>query len=147
MSLPTNLNDITSEVPASALSPQHTPVPTPQQFHEVLMSCIPYELRKYFDTGYNFYKSSDNNDMVFIKNILLLFSLFQKTATSDAAVEVEKQDLINDNIDTIVKNFENSLKSHENILNILKINKKVFDARKLFMIIIGYAISNIQKSN
>lgn len=147
MQLPSNINSITTEVPASSLTPQKPAPLDSSKLLESISNSLPIDLKKYFDLGFNFYKLSNDDDIVFIKNLLLLCMTFYKTVLKDSSIEAEKQEAVNENLEVIFKNLENSLKIHDSMLNILKINKKVFDARKLFMIIIGYAISNVQKSS
>jgi len=142
-----SIEAITTEVASSPLNPQKPPVLDTAKLLDTVSDAVPSDLKKYFDLGFNFYKSSNNDDATFIKNVFYLYTTFIKNTLKESYVEVEKQDIINENLDNICKSFESSMKLYDNFLTILKINKKVFDARKLFLIIIGYAISNVQKSN
>lgn len=146
MQLPESIDKITTEVKPSQLGLPTHPTFNQERFFECINEIMPFELRKYFDRGFNFYKLSDYTDKTFIKNLIALIFDFYKSLLADAKdIDIEKIELIKSNLDAVLKNFENGLDMHDNLLSGLKIDKKTFDAKKLFMIIIGYAIQNIKK--
>lgn len=142
-----SIDAITTVKPATSLDAPPAQKFDADKFFQCIQEIIPFELRKYFDLGFNFYKTSNNDDITFLKNVMHLFVNFYSNILKDTTVEVEKQQAMIQSLEAIFKNFENNLSIHNNLVTALKIDKKVFDARKLFMIIIGYGISNIKKSS
>ena len=142
-----SIDAITTVKPATSLDAPPAQIFDADKFFQCIQEIIPFELRKYFDLGFNFYKTSNNDDITFLKNVMHLFVNFYSNILKDTTVEVEKQQAMIQSLEAIFKNFENNLGIHNNLVTALKIDKKVFDARKLFMIIIGYGISNIKKSS
>jgi len=147
MELPDSINSITESKRASSITPIQGLSFNAEKFFDCINEIIPIELRKYFDRGYNFFKLSNKNDLTFIKTIFYLYSDFYKESLRQSSVDIEKQEAAIQNLDLIFKNIENNFEMFNSFLENLKIDKKTFDINKIFMIIIGYAISNIRKFN
>lgn len=147
MQIPNSIDSLTTEKPATSLDFSKAQAFNTQRFFECIKDIIPLEYRKFFDKGYNFYKLSNSSDLAFLKTIFYLYIDFYKESLRHSNIDVEKQEVTIKSLDLIFKNVENSFEIFNNLLQQQKIDKKTFDINQIFMIIIGYAISNIQKSN
>lgn len=116
-------------------------------FEQCVEATLTPELKKYYDQGYNYFKISGNDSVSFLKNFFFLFNDYIKSVTRESNLDVEKQEIIVENLNLLLKNIEANFTIFENFLNILKISKNTFDSNKLFMIITGYAINNLKKNN
>lgn len=147
MELPESINSLTETKPSSPLNANKELGFNSDKFFECINDIIPIELRKYFDWGFNYYKLSNKSEQTFIKTVFYLYIDFYKDTLRQSSIDVEKQEVLIQNLDIIFKNIENNFTVFSNFLETLKIDKKTFDINKIFMIIIGYAISNIRKFN
>lgn len=147
MQTPNSINTLASSKPATSLDAPPAIQFNTDKFYQCIQEIIPFDLRRYFDLGFNFYKSSNDDDTTFLKNLFLLFINFYTNILKDSVVEAEKQEIAIQSLQAVFKNFESNLSMHNSLIGVLKINKKVFDVRKLFMIMIGYAITNINKNS
>jgi len=147
MEIPDSINNLTETKKSSSITPDLKHNFNTEKFFECINDIVPIELRKYFDKGYNFYKLSNNSDLTFVKTIFYLYSDFYKDSLRQSNTDIEKQEAAIKSLDLVFKNIENNFDMFSSLLQNLKIDKKVFDINRIFMIIIGYAISNIRKSN
>lgn len=147
MDIPDSINNLTETKKSSPITPDLKPGFNTEKFFECINDIVPIELRKYFDKGYNFYKLSNNSDLTFVKTIFYLYSDFYKDSLRQSNIDIEKQEAAIKSLDLVFKNIENNFDMFSGLLQNLKIDKKVFDINRIFMIIIGYAISNIRKFN
>lgn len=146
MSPQNNLDQITNTVPPTQIS---APTPTafnPMEFCAMLEQTLPNNLFKYYATGLNYYKNS-NSDIAFIKNLISLFSLYLATSLKESDVNIEQQNNMQRCLDLVSTNMEHNLKFLDHSISELSTKKNIFDARKLSLIIIGYAITYIKKTN
>jgi len=141
------VDKLSTLVPATSLDTTATQKLNTDYFAKCIESALPSELKKYYDTGYNYFKISGNDSVSFLKNFFFLFNDYFKTVIRESSLDLEKQEIIIENLNLILKNTETSFLIFENFLNILKINKNTFDSNKLFMIITGYAINNLKKNH
>jgi hypothetical protein len=146
MQLPESINNLTSDVPSSITAVKNEKKLDIDYFTQCIESALTVELRRFFDKGYNFYKTSGNDSISFLKNFFYLFLDYYKTVMRDGNVDIEKQELAIQHLDLILKNIENNFSMLESLLLNLKIDKKTFDSNKFFMIITGYAINNLKKN-
>lgn len=145
--IPKSIQDITVEKPATSLDPAKQLSFDTTRFFECIKDIIPLEYKRFFEKGYNFYKLSYSSDLAFLKTIFYLYIDFYKESLRSSNTDVEKQDVTIKSLDLVFKNIENNFEIFSNLLQQQKIDKKTFDINQIFMIIIGYAISNIRKSN
>lgn len=115
-------------------------------FRQCIEAALTSELKKYYDQGYNYFKITGNDSISFLKNFFFLFNDYFKTVVRESNLDVEKQEIIIENLNLFLKNIETSFLIFDNFLDALKINKNIFDSNKLFMIITGYAINNLKKN-
>lgn len=147
MQIPKSIQDITEERPATSLDLAKQLSFDTTRFFECIKDIIPLEYKKFFEKGYNFYRLSYNSDLTFLKTIFYLYIDFYKESLRASSIDVEKQEVTIKSLDLVFKNIENNFEIFSNLLQQQKIDKKTFDINQIFMIIIGYAISNIRKSN
>jgi len=146
MQLPDSLNQITTDVPASLTSAIKDRKIDINFFTQCIDEALTPDLKRFFEKGFNYYKTCGNDSISFLKSFFYLFVDYYKTIMRDNNVEIEKQELAIEHLDLILKNIENNFTMLDSLLNNLKFNKKTFDANKFFMIIIGYAINNLKKN-
>ncbi|NDG29100.1 hypothetical protein EB118_03245 [bacterium] len=147
MQLPEKINEITTEVPATFTSVVKEKKFNADFFTHCIDDALTHDLKKFFDKGFNYYKTSGNDSINCLKNFFYLFNDYYKTIMRENNVDIEKQELAIEYLDLILKNIENNFSMFDSLLNTLKLNKKTFDANKFFMIIIGYAINNLKKNH
>jgi hypothetical protein len=146
MSPQSNLDQITHTVPPTQISTAAPVAYNPMEFCAMLEQTLPNNLFKYYTTGLNYYKPS-TSDAAFIKNLISLFSLYMTTSLKESDVNIEQQSNIQRCLDLVTTNMEHNLKFLDHSVSELSTKKNVFDARKLALIIIGYAITYIKKTN
>jgi len=142
-----SLDKITSNVPPTSLESAPSSQVNFSYFEDCINAALPSDLKKYYDLGYNYYKVSGSDSVSFLKSFFYLFNDYLKTILKDSSIEVEKQEIATDCLNTILKTIELNFNTFETLLSTLKITKKTFDSNKLFMIIVGYAINNVKKSH
>jgi hypothetical protein len=135
------------QVPATSLETATQQKLNVDYFSKCIEGALPSDLKRYYDLGYNYFKIAGNDSVSFLKNFFFLFNDYFKTVIRESNLDLEKQEIIIENLNLILKNTETSFLIFENFLNTLKITKNTFDSNKLFMIITGYAINNIKKNH
>jgi len=141
-----NFEQLVNSVPPTSI-----PIPTsatynPAELCSILEQALPNTLYKYFNTGLNYYKNSDT-DAAFITNIVFLFSQYIKNSLKEGDINADQQVTIEKCLDLALSNIEQNLKFFDYNISLLNSKKNIFDARKLSLIIIGYAIKYIKKTN
>ena len=139
------IDKITNTVSPTSLEPKKDKSLDVDYFVQCIESALSSELKKYFDTGYNYYKLTGNNSVSFLKNFFNLFNDYIKMTFRDSDIKVEDQELIIENLNLLLKSIELNFSVFENFVNNYKLPKNTFDSNKLFMIITGYAINNLKK--
>lgn len=140
------VSKIAAQVPATSLEATKEKSIDTDYFIQCVEAALNAELKKYFDKGYNYFKVAGNDSVSFLKNFFYLFNDYLKSVVRESNLDVEKQEIIIENLGLLSKNIEGNFQVFENFLNALKIDKKTFDSNKLFMIITGYAINNLKKN-
>ena len=144
--IPNALDQLTKIVPATSLEISPERALDMDYFIKCIEASLTSDLKKYFDKGYNYFKISGNDSLSFLKSFFYLYNDYLKQVLKESNVDVEKQEVITENLNTILKNIESLFVIIDSLLDTLKIPKNTFDSNKLSMIITGYAINNIKKN-
>jgi len=140
------LEQITSTVPSSQIAAPTQAVYNPIELCAMLEQTLPNTLFKYYNIGLNYYKNSDS-DVAFIKNLISLFSLYINSSLKEGDVNAEQQEAFQKVLELVTGNIEHNLKYLDHTISATNFKKNIFDARKLSLIILGYVITYIKKTN
>lgn len=147
MQIPESINKLTTSSPPTSLEPHKNKELDIDYFSKCIEDSLPSELKRFYDIGYNYFKIAGNDSVSFLKNFFYLFNDYFKAVLRDSQIDAEKQEVIVENLNLLLKNIESDFLIFENFISILNLQKNTFDSNKLFMIITGYAINNLRKKH